>query len=37
VGALPFPAGVVAVAGSLRLPPEASALVAQVARELVAV
>lgn len=36
MGALPFPAGVVAVAGSRRLPPEASALVAQVARELVA-
>ncbi|MCA1602814.1 MAG: hypothetical protein LC776_14670 [Acidobacteria bacterium] len=36
MGALPFPAGVVAVAGSRRLSPEASALVAQVARELVA-
>ena len=36
MGALPFPRGVVAVAGSRRLSPEASALVAQVARELVA-
>lgn len=36
MGALPFPAGVVAVAGSRRLPPEASALVSAVTRELVA-
>lgn len=36
MGTLPFPRSVVAVAGSRRLPPEPSALVAQVARELVA-
>jgi predicted GIY-YIG superfamily endonuclease len=36
MGALPFPAGVVAVAGSRSLPLEASAVVAAVARELVA-
>lgn len=36
MGALPFSPGVVAVVGSRRLPPEASALVAAVAGELVA-
>jgi hypothetical protein len=36
MGALPFPAGVIAVAGSRSLPPEASAVVAAVAGELVA-
>jgi hypothetical protein len=36
MGALPFSPGVVAVAGSRRLPLEASALVSAVARELVA-
>jgi hypothetical protein len=35
MGALPFSPGVVAVAGSRSLPPEASAVVAAVARELV--
>jgi hypothetical protein len=35
MGALPFPAGVVAVAGSRSLPPKVCAVVAAVARELV--